>query len=302
VRTRLVPWGIWSIAGVIVLYMAVQLLTVLAFGMVQDRAKGQRLDPRELMTLVGASNAVVLLLVPVFLGLASRARLEDLGFVSSRPAKDLWRGVVAWVMLTPAVNLIMVGLVTVLHVRPSHPVQEMMEGGLNGPVMLLTFLSAVVLAPAAEEFLFRGVLLGWLVKIWSRRDSVPEPRAEDILFLDELPVFTAAELEDHRARFARSPWEPPSAPITPYPSSIEPDDGPTGLALWMPNVAASIVFAALHAPQWPAPIPLFFLSLGLGYLYIRTGNLLAPLTLHALFNGTSTAALFVTLWQRGHGA
>jgi membrane protease YdiL (CAAX protease family) len=296
VRPRLVPWGMWSVGGVILLYLAVQVLTVMAFGMVHHRAKGQRLDPRDLMTIIGASNAVILLLVPAFLRVTSRARLDDLGFVSPRPVRDVWSGAVGWVMLTPVVNLIMFGLVTVLHQRPRHPVEEMLRGGLNGPVVLVTFLSAVVLAPAAEEFLFRGVLLGWLINLWKQ----PKPPKFDdaILFLDDLPVLTAVEHEGHRARFAQSPWEPPAAPITPSRNAEEPDDGPTGLALWMPNIATSIVFAALHATQWPAPIPLFLLSLGLGYLYIRTGNLLAPITLHALFNGTSTAALFVTLWQR----
>jgi membrane protease YdiL (CAAX protease family) len=296
-RPRLVPWGAWSIGGVIILYMAVQLLTVMAFGMVNHRVKGQRLDPRELMTLVAASNAVILLLVPAFLRATSRAGVDDLGFASPRPAADLWRGIVGWVMLTPVVNLVMVGLVKLLHIRPRHPVEDLMKGGLNGPVMLLTLLSAVVLAPAAEELLFRGVLLGWLVKLWTGSKPTRGPQLEeDVLFLDDLPVLTAVDYEDHRARIAQSPWEPSLASIAPPRVEDPPPEGPTGLALWLPNVTASIVFAALHAPQWPAPIPLFFLSLGLGYLYIRTGNLLAPFTLHALFNGTSTAALFVSLW------
>jgi membrane protease YdiL (CAAX protease family) len=38
----------------------------------------------------------------------------------------------------------------------------------------------------------------------------------------------------------------------------------------------------------PAPIPIFFLSLALGVLYQRTGNLASSFILHALFNGFST--------------
>ena len=53
-----------------------------------------------------------------------------------------------------------------------------------------------------------------------------------------------------------------------------------------------MVFAALHAPQWPAPIPLFVLALGLGIVYERTGSLLAPICMHAVFNGFSTLMLF----------
>jgi membrane protease YdiL (CAAX protease family) len=54
----------------------------------------------------------------------------------------------------------------------------------------------------------------------------------------------------------------------------------------------SLIFAALHAPQWPAPIPLFLLSLGLGVVYQRTGGLIAPICMHAIFNAFSTLTLF----------
>jgi membrane protease YdiL (CAAX protease family) len=57
---------------------------------------------------------------------------------------------------------------------------------------------------------------------------------------------------------------------------------------WMPVVLTSLLFAAVHAPQMPAPFAIFVLSLALGTLYQRTGSLAAPFTLHALFNGLST--------------
>ena len=47
----------------------------------------------------------------------------------------------------------------------------------------------------------------------------------------------------------------------------------TGVAI----VLTSLIFAALHAAQWPAPIPLFLLAVGLGVVYQRTGSLLAPI-------------------------
>ncbi len=60
-------------------------------------------------------------------------------------------------------------------------------------------------------------------------------------------------------------------------------------------VITSVIFAILHAGQWPAPIPIFFLALGLGFIYHRTGSLLAPICMHAVFNGTSTLMLFIAL-------
>jgi hypothetical protein len=55
---------------------------------------------------------------------------------------------------------------------------------------------------------------------------------------------------------------------------------------WTAIVIASVLFTLIHwdaaAPQ--ALIMLYVLSLALGYVYERTGNLLAPITLHATFN------------------
>ena len=55
------------------------------------------------------------------------------------------------------------------------------------------------------------------------------------------------------------------------------------------------LFAGVHYGQWPAPIPLFVLAVGLGLLYRRTGGIVAPIAMHATFNGLSTAAMIAIL-------
>ena len=65
------------------------------------------------------------------------------------------------------------------------------------------------------------------------------------------------------------------------------------LRLLAANVIVSLIFAALHGAVWPTPIPIFFLSLGLGFLYQRTGGILAPIALHMTFNGVSTTMMFL---------
>lgn len=65
------------------------------------------------------------------------------------------------------------------------------------------------------------------------------------------------------------------------------------LGRWAAIVAASVLFALLH-PGWSWPA-IFVLSLGLGYVYERTGNLLAPISMHVAFNALSvTATVFST--------
>lgn len=62
------------------------------------------------------------------------------------------------------------------------------------------------------------------------------------------------------------------------------------LALW----GTSLLFALIHA-NMSTFIPLAFLALVLVFLYERTGNLIAPILTHSLFN---TANFFVLIYQR----
>lgn len=75
-----------------------------------------------------------------------------------------------------------------------------------------------------------------------------------------------------------TPLPPPEARVPAWPS-------------WVAIVITSILFALVH-PLWTAPL-IFALSLCLGYAYERTNNLWVSITMHALFNGVSTA-LFLT--------
>lgn len=66
------------------------------------------------------------------------------------------------------------------------------------------------------------------------------------------------------------------------------DDSPewTPRSGW-PILVTSLVFAMLHLGQGAAPIPLFFLSIGLGYLYQSTGRLTPAIIVHMLLNGAT---------------
>lgn len=67
-------------------------------------------------------------------------------------------------------------------------------------------------------------------------------------------------------------------------------------ARW-PMFVSAAVFALLHWGHGPDPIPLFFLAVGMGYVYYRTHRLLPCIVLHFLVNSTSMAALWIYLLQ-----
>ena len=63
---------------------------------------------------------------------------------------------------------------------------------------------------------------------------------------------------------------------------------------YWPLIAASLIFALMHLGQGAAPIPLFLLSVGLGYLYRQTGSLIPCIVLHMILNSIT---LLATLLQ-----
>jgi len=64
---------------------------------------------------------------------------------------------------------------------------------------------------------------------------------------------------------------------------------------WLPVILTSVLFALMHVGQGAAPIPLFFLSMGLGYLYRQTGSIVPPLVVHAVLNCTTLVVQFTRL-------
>lgn len=65
---------------------------------------------------------------------------------------------------------------------------------------------------------------------------------------------------------------------------------------WRALMTVSAVFAAIHF-HLPSFGPLFALGFGLGLAYELSGSLLAPITMHALFNAINVAML---LYVRAH--
>ncbi|MEM1012585.1 MAG: CPBP family intramembrane glutamic endopeptidase [Planctomycetota bacterium] len=113
----------------------------------------------------------------------------------------------------------------------AHPLIDAMMSA-DDPLVLVVFVTtAVVAAPLAEEFFFRGVMQTGFIAGLAK-------------MLDERP------------------------------------------ARWIGIVVTSLLFAVIHPPfSWPA---IFVLSLFLGWLYERRGNLWTPVMVHAGFNALST--------------
>ncbi len=209
----------------------------------------------------------------------------------------------AWMILPP--TMLLMGLVSVLQ-KYSHPVLEALKpsGTDLAPdlsVFAALFFTTAIITPLVEEFWFRGLLQGGLQRLadmttdarrhWNAATVSAVPVVADIpsdaiddfddhvtVAVDDDPYASPREVES----IAAQPLHQPSSREIEHDLDTRGDWTPT--AVW-PIVITSLVFAVMHWGQGLAPIPLFFLSLGLGYLYRQTGSLVPSIVVHFTLNG-----------------
>ena len=263
--------------GVAVLFYA-GVLTV-----TRSRAALENLEmsPRLAMILTTIANLFLMLLLPLIIRAVAGIDLAGLGLRPARAlSRNAWRGFVAFFLVSPIVYLTFY-LAQTIWKRQEHPVFNTIEQQGAAASAALAILSAVVTAPIVEELVFRGALLGWLTR-WAQRraaalGSTTGGRQVSGGYFDSEGVLVLEY--DTTAPDANQPETLAAPPAV----------------QWIPNISVSLLFASIHSAQWPAPIPLFLLSLALGWLAQRTRGLAAPIALHITFNGLATlVALLAT--------
>lgn len=250
-----------------------------------DKATAEKKPLAPLTTILLTSLTSLLFCLVAFPVLRWRSNIQpsDLGLFVDRWRLQILFGLVAALLAAPATYAIQVGATRIWKVN-EHPVQQMMAERFTPGVAMLALLLTVFLAPLVEETLFRGILQRWLTRLFGSgrlSEPPPLPSTTTLAAPPPLPLLDGSEPAEH------PPAERMDEPLAL--DFSEPTAGEPGAA--MAIVATSILFAALHGPQWPAPIALFVLSLVMGVVYQKTGSLLASMVLHGVFNGISTLML-----------
>ncbi len=125
----------------------------------------------EMMSIQAAINAFLLVFLPLVIRKTSGARLRDLGLSLEGWRRQVAAGVVTVLLLMPfvfAVQYLAVRALGPFDEKFRHPVEKMLRKEFSSEVAVLAFLSAVVLAPLAEEMMFRGIFQSWLVDLLDR--------------------------------------------------------------------------------------------------------------------------------------
>jgi membrane protease YdiL (CAAX protease family) len=262
------------------------------------------------------ANVLTVALVITLLFATSRTRPQHLGLTWARWPANVVLG--AGVFLTITVPVLAIHVVaTWLTGSGRHLLERLAHEGFVWWEWVVLFLMTVCGAPVVEEMLFRGVLQGWL-----RRASLvghgvlvasvvalpllPPFRPRDTTVMDAIPLLAFGGLLAAgyiialrqlwwRAHEIASPPTPTAAEDATDAYSRRPDDPRRQLewsAARLGVYGSSMLWAMVHGNFWPAPIPLFLLGLGLGWLALRTQSLIGPMVCHALFNSVACLALW----------
>jgi membrane protease YdiL (CAAX protease family) len=183
------------------------------------------------------------------------ATAVDFGVRLGSLGRDISTGLIVFLLLAPILFGIQFFFDQVLGIRYVHPIITAVNQHPSKAMFLASLVSAVIAAPLAEEFVFRVLIQGWLEK------------CEVML----------AQRND-------APQNPDGV------SEIDRRELPLGV---LPIGITSLLFALMHIGHGAAPIPLFLLSLALGFLYQRTHRLWPSLAAHAALNLVTFAMIWL---------
>jgi membrane protease YdiL (CAAX protease family) len=252
--------------------------------------------------------------------LAARgARPGDFGLTRREAWRDLRLGALAFV--AAVVPVYAVQRVLVEFWPSKHPLVSLLEKSPDGWIIALAVLSAAIVAPIVEEFLFRLVLQGAIETAELRavvgmgpatqagdHASANRPQAGVNEFAETTGAADAGlgENLEPPGEFA-NPYRAPGAdsdaphagPAAEDPRTLVrslPDSKVWGLPMgvWPMTISATL-FALLHAGHGPDPIPLLLLALIMGYLYRQTHRVLPSIVLHMALNSCGLLLLWLQL-------
>jgi membrane protease YdiL (CAAX protease family) len=279
--------------------------TYIGYKQIQWKQQGIEVDPKAIMEVLSPKDFAILstvppmvaLLVMVGAGMAvGRDWLDRLGFSLRKIPSGIASGIIGFLIIGPAIFWTLIALNAVYQwIHFEHPTEHVLLKSLGEAqdklAAILIGVGAAVCAPLFEEFLFRGhvqtLIRQLLMQMSAKRAPVPPAEGPPLPLISDLEVVPGSGgiVPDGPAPLAYHRVEP--APLILQSAAWHG---------WLAILGTSLIFAMFH-PAWMWP-PIFVLSLGLGYVYERTGNLWAAITIHCLFNSMETVQYLLLI--RGH--
>ena len=323
-------WGFADIAlAVVVMFIGQAILGSLAVILLKLDAGALRAGqepPVSFMALSSAGLLATVAVVTTWILLRYSVRLTHLGFTVTRVPRTLGIGAVAGVATLPLI-LALSALVTLSFQREyEHPLLDALKEDGSITNYLLACFAAVLVAPIAEEFLFRVLIQGWLQSIpfssplailLGARQAQRSSPANELYFhpasliaadsqgslnTSQAPVVDA-QLIDAGSNSNTNPYAAPVqvdlAPIEHAQVSAS-DGGDSSAAthpgyvppIW-PSIVTGTLFGLAHWGYGLSFIPLIALGIILGLLYRATQSIWPCILVHFMLNASSMTALGV---------
>jgi membrane protease YdiL (CAAX protease family) len=230
--------------------------------------------------------------------------LELLGLSSKNWRSEISLGLFAFILVVPPLLLLQWSLT--YFVEYSHASMDALKDNPTWFTMSAVWCGAVISAPICEEVFFRGILQPWLQKIFAGKTSLETLIAGGWALSAEAPTTDYSPMlqttEGSVSSNSRGAAEVDASNpyLTPRANHPLPDRNRSDLETSAEGRLAislsSLIFAAVHIGQGLAPIPLFFMGIVLGYLYLKTNNLLPCIVLHMGLNAFSMFWFTVSLF------
>ncbi len=310
-------WGLADLAFVAVLIVGCQILLASLYA---HFSKGELGDSTEghasaaVAAFASLGNIVAIALALLWLGLRFNVTPQHVGFRFNDWWRQLQIGIIATLVVLPIVYLLMAAVSIGLHSEYKHPLLDEVRRNATLSSYLMGVVTAVLLAPLAEEFLFRVMIQGWL-QSWSvstpRQILLGAPldgrRAERHAEGAEGPTGQSAEW-DVEAEVVDSSNTCQSAPIDPgygkachanadrasNSTDLDKSYWVTTPPVW-PSVVTGILFGLAHWGYGLSFIPLILLGVVLGLLYRATHSIWPCFIVHFALNGTSMLGLGLSI-------
>jgi membrane protease YdiL (CAAX protease family) len=267
---RVVPWRGSHVLAIALISLSLQPTLPYLFGFrhpdeATENEQFTAPQARALLASAIASNLLTFGIGVVLLRSSVGATREDFGTDTEHLKSDIGLGIKAALAVIPAVYVVQAIL---SHwVTGKHPIETLIREYPEPSIVGLSTFAAVIAAPIGEEFFFRVVFQGWLERFWPVGPTV-----------EELPPIVDGEID--------------------APTSSLNETALLRNVSWAPIVISASVFSLLHL-GWPGgevrsdPIPLFLLSVVLGYVYQRTHRIWPSLVVHLFLNGLTMLLLAI---------
>jgi membrane protease YdiL (CAAX protease family) len=279
---RPVPWDVIGAAPAL-------LLVAMAFvSAIISRAGSSEID-LDAVLWGSVGGAVLLLSLVLAAGLVivfvAGGSLKDLGLPqdAGQLCSDISLGALCWLAALLPVFLIQWVSTAFFGEESQNPVINQVKEHANWQVFVAAIISAVVVAPIFEEFVFRLLLQGWL-------ERAEDDAASKLMSADEPSALSLALPE------ATSDAPAPTVADSP-PIEFEATKGmlPGISHGFVPIAVSSLLFSLAHIGFGPDPVALFVLALFLGYVYQRTHRIVPCIVMHVLFNSLNLLMLWLVL-------